>query len=182
MPFWRRSKQTTVDPDRQRREEIAPRVKAARGERQRRLVGQEDRVAKLERLLFEHDPIGINFEENDDEYRSEAETITLRLPEASTEAELLRIPMRSLCGGSASPLRDPRLATNGSPLKSGSCFMSHQLLNESRLQVSSRFPSPPDVKQPSQRFWSVATSVGADRNLSRIASATFTRNSEVSLI
>jgi len=43
-------------------------------------------------------------------------------------------------------------------------------------------PGSPEVKQAGQRFWSPTTSVGADRNLSRIASATFTRNSEVSLI
>jgi hypothetical protein len=91
MPFWRRSKQTPADSDRQWREEIAPRIKAATEERQRRLVGQEDTVAQLERLLFEDDPIGINFEENVDEYRAEAETITLRLPEATSEDELLRI-------------------------------------------------------------------------------------------
>jgi len=91
MPFWPRSKQTPDDPDWQWREEIAPRVKAAKEERQRRLSGQEERVAQLEKLLFENDPIGINFEENVDEYRAEAETITLRLPEATTEAELLRM-------------------------------------------------------------------------------------------
>jgi len=91
MSFWRRSKQPAADPDRQWREEIAPQVKAAKEERQRRLVGQENTVAQLEGLLFQHDPIGINFEENVDEYRTEAETITLRLPEATTEAELVRI-------------------------------------------------------------------------------------------
>jgi hypothetical protein len=92
VPFWRRSKQTLVDdPDRQWREEIAPRIKAAKDERQRRLVGQEDRVSSIERLLFDQDPIGINFVENTDEYQPEAETITLRLPEVSTKADLLRI-------------------------------------------------------------------------------------------
>lgn len=79
------------DPDKQWREEIAPRVRAAKKERERRLVGQEDRVARIERLIFDQDPIGINFGDNDDEYRPEAETITLRSPEASTETELLRI-------------------------------------------------------------------------------------------
>jgi hypothetical protein len=92
MSFWRRSKQTSVDdPDRQWLEEIAPRIRAAKEDRQRRLVGQQDRVASIERLLFDQDPIGINFAENTNEYRPEAETITLRLPEASTKAELLRI-------------------------------------------------------------------------------------------
>jgi hypothetical protein len=92
MRFWRRSKQNpSDDPDRLWRDQIAPQVKAAKEERRRLLVGQEDRVASLERLLFVLDPIGINFEENADEYLPEAETITLRLPEASTETELLRI-------------------------------------------------------------------------------------------
>jgi hypothetical protein len=80
-----------VDSDRQWLEEIAPRVQAAKEERERLLVGQEDMVAALEQLLFERDPIGINFEENADEYRLEAETITLRLPEAATEGDLCRI-------------------------------------------------------------------------------------------
>lgn len=91
MPFWHRSKKPSADSDRQWREEIAPRIKAAKEERQRRLVGQEETVAQLESLLFKDDPIGINFEENVDEYRAEAETITLRLPEATSEAELLCI-------------------------------------------------------------------------------------------
>ena len=73
------------------------------------LVGQEGIVASIECLLFEHDPIGIvldtgsedfgalqvalyerdgvmlSFETNSDEYRPEAETIVLRLPEANNE-------------------------------------------------------------------------------------------------
>jgi hypothetical protein len=48
-------------------------------------------VATIEALLFRHDPIGINFTHNPDEYRSEAETITLRLPEATTKDDLQRI-------------------------------------------------------------------------------------------
>jgi RNAse (barnase) inhibitor barstar len=91
MPFWRRSKQTSENPDRQWLEEIAPRVRAAQAQRQRLLVGQEDLVAQLERLLFRHDPVGLNFGENVDEYRPEVETITLRLPEVTNEADLLRI-------------------------------------------------------------------------------------------
>lgn len=48
-------------------------------------------MASIEDLLFRHDPVGINFDHNTDEYRSEAETITLRLPEAATEHDLRRI-------------------------------------------------------------------------------------------
>ena len=54
-------------------------------------MGQEDLVASIEELLFRHDPILINFGHNTDEYRPEAETITLRLPEAATEQDLQRI-------------------------------------------------------------------------------------------
>jgi hypothetical protein len=63
----------------------------ARQTRQQLLTGQEGLVASIEDLLFRHDPIGINFDHNTDEYRSEAETITLRLPEAATEHDLRRI-------------------------------------------------------------------------------------------
>lgn len=59
--------------------------------RQRLLSTQQDLVASLEALLFRHDPVGINFENNTDEYRPEAETIVLRLPEAVTERDLDRI-------------------------------------------------------------------------------------------
>ena len=36
------------------------------------------RREQVRTLLFERDPIGLNFESNTDEYRSEAETIALR--------------------------------------------------------------------------------------------------------
>lgn len=48
-------------------------------------------MAGIEELLFRHDPIGINLEHNTDEYRPEAETITRRLSEATTEHDLQRI-------------------------------------------------------------------------------------------
>ena len=79
------------DPGRQWREGIAPLIRARKEERQTRLVGQEDRVASIACLLFDQDPVRINFVDNTDEYRTEAETITLRLPQTSTKAELLRI-------------------------------------------------------------------------------------------
>jgi hypothetical protein len=91
VPRSPRRKPRPSDADVRWTDEIAPQIRAAKAERARRLVGQEDLVAQLERLLFERDPIGINFESNTDEYRPEAETITLRVPEARTEADLLRI-------------------------------------------------------------------------------------------
>lgn len=39
-------------------------------------------VAEVERLLYRHDPVGINFGDNPDEYSPEAQTIVARLPAA----------------------------------------------------------------------------------------------------
>jgi hypothetical protein len=39
-------------------------------------------LAKVEALLYRHDPIGIAFGDNLDEYRPEAESILARLPQA----------------------------------------------------------------------------------------------------
>ena len=50
-----------------------------------------DLLARDEALLFQHDPIGINFGSNTDEYRGEAETIVSRLPEATSEHDLTGI-------------------------------------------------------------------------------------------
>lgn len=89
MAAIRAGDRTTAD--RIWRWELAPMVRAAQEERATKLVGLEDLVASIERLLFEEDPIGINFDTNLDEYRAEAETITLRLGEASTDTDLLPI-------------------------------------------------------------------------------------------
>jgi hypothetical protein len=40
-------------------------------------------------LLFRHDPVGINFEDNTDEYETETETILPRLKACSSEGEML---------------------------------------------------------------------------------------------
>jgi hypothetical protein len=42
-------------------------------------------------ILFRHDPIGINFETNTDEYAPEVDTILPRLKEAASPNELRRI-------------------------------------------------------------------------------------------
>jgi hypothetical protein len=39
-------------------------------------------VTEMEALLYRHDPIGIAFGDNPDEYRPEAESIVARLPRA----------------------------------------------------------------------------------------------------
>ena len=72
-------------------EQFVPPIKAAAEERKRLVAGHEDIVAFVEALLFEEDPIGINFEENVDEYRPEAESITIRLREATSRGELRRM-------------------------------------------------------------------------------------------
>jgi hypothetical protein len=42
-------------------------------------------------LLFRHDPIGITFDTNTDEYGPEARTILPRLSECQSEADVLRV-------------------------------------------------------------------------------------------
>ena len=53
----------------------AAEIKADRERRKSLLQGYEQTVAEISRLLFISDPMGINFEENSDEYDVEAETI-----------------------------------------------------------------------------------------------------------
>ena len=60
-------------------------------ERRRLLAGKEAIAREIEALLFRHDPIGINFGGNADEYRPEAETIALRPPEARSVEDVRRI-------------------------------------------------------------------------------------------
>ncbi len=89
--WFRRRPQSPQASDQTWSEEIASKINAQAEDRRRRLVGQEEVVSFIEALLFETDPIGINFEENTDEYRPEAETIALRLSEAASEGDLRRI-------------------------------------------------------------------------------------------
>jgi hypothetical protein len=101
-------------------EEIRPRVEADRAERARLLVGKEELVSAIEALLFAADPIGINFEHNTDEYRPEAETIALRIPETATVDELHRIVFEEFVRWFGDP--DRRTDTSRSPGTSGSWF------------------------------------------------------------
>jgi hypothetical protein len=71
--------------------ELRADVVRARDVRRDGLVGRDELVASLEALLFRHDPIGLDFGDNIDEYRAEAETICLRWVEAASEADLQRI-------------------------------------------------------------------------------------------
>jgi hypothetical protein len=80
-----------AEADRHWREVIVPRVAAAKAERERLLVGREDLVSRVEALLFYEDPIGINFDTNTDEYLAEAQSIVIRLPEATSPDDAQRI-------------------------------------------------------------------------------------------
>ena len=51
----------------------------------------EDRFRELSALLFRVDPIGLNFEENTDEYDSEARTILPRLGACRTPEDVRRV-------------------------------------------------------------------------------------------
>ena len=48
-------------------------------------------IAEVERLLYRHDPVGINFGDNADEYRPEAESIVARLPLAGSVDDVRRL-------------------------------------------------------------------------------------------
>jgi hypothetical protein len=66
-------------------------VREAAQVRQERLAGREGEVGELAVVLFRHDPSGLNFETNVDEYRPEAETIALRRSEARSAVDVRRI-------------------------------------------------------------------------------------------
>jgi hypothetical protein len=91
MPRWfarRGERRADADAEWSR---IQAEIVRAKDERIRLVTGKESFVADLEAILFRHDPIGINFDDNTDEYRPEAETIAIRLPEARDERDLVRI-------------------------------------------------------------------------------------------
>ena len=47
--------------------------------------------SKVEEIFFRHDPIGINSEENKDEYDPEVSTILPRLKDAKSEEDVIKI-------------------------------------------------------------------------------------------
>jgi hypothetical protein len=51
----------------------------------------KDLLDEVSAILFRHDPIGINFEDNTDEYDSEAGTILPRLKVGMTVGEVQRV-------------------------------------------------------------------------------------------
>lgn len=53
--------------------------------------------SEVEEILFRHDPIGINFEDNTDEYDPEVDTILPRLKTAHSEEDVLDIIHEEFC-------------------------------------------------------------------------------------
>jgi hypothetical protein len=60
-------------------------------ERRRLKAEYGDLFDSLTALLFRHDPVGINFEINEDEYQTEMGTILPRLRRCHTENEVLQV-------------------------------------------------------------------------------------------
>ena len=56
-----------------------------------------DSYQKLEALLFEEDPIGINFDDNTDEYDPEVRTILPRLSSCVTAADVQSVVHEEFC-------------------------------------------------------------------------------------
>jgi hypothetical protein len=54
-------------------------------------VAYGDLFDATEQLLFRHDPIGINFDDNTDEYDPEVETILPRLNDCRSPEDVLRV-------------------------------------------------------------------------------------------
>jgi hypothetical protein len=60
-------------------------------ERRRLAESHGPLLAEVSAVLFRHDPIGINFEDNTDEYEAEASTILKRMGAATSPTEARRI-------------------------------------------------------------------------------------------
>ncbi len=57
----------------------------------------QDLMEKISKILFEEDPIGINFEENTDEYDTEARTIVPRLGNSKSIEDIQQILHEEFC-------------------------------------------------------------------------------------
>lgn len=57
----------------------------------------EGLYAEVEGILFEFDPMGINFEDSTDEYDPEVDTILPRLKTVNTETDVLHIVHEEFC-------------------------------------------------------------------------------------
>lgn len=77
MKWFSRAK---AHPDEQEWEQRKDAIRSASQLRFAQTATQRELVAEVSRILFEADPIAINFDSNTDEYDSEAETIVIGLP------------------------------------------------------------------------------------------------------
>lgn len=76
MKWLRRTRLSQEDKDWERKK---VEIDAAKRQRFAQTATQREIVTEVSRILFEADPIGINFESNTDEYDGEAETIVIGL-------------------------------------------------------------------------------------------------------
>jgi hypothetical protein len=72
-------------------EKTAKWIENERSSREKLRAEYADLFASVSAILFECDPIGINFDDNTDEYDAEAGSIIPRLRECSTESEVRRV-------------------------------------------------------------------------------------------
>lgn len=79
MKWFGRTKAPSAEQEWEQQKTV---IQAAKQSRFAQTVTQRDLVAEISGILFEADPIGINFESNTDEYDAEAETIVIALPRA----------------------------------------------------------------------------------------------------
>lgn len=85
MKWFRRTQASQADKDWER---TKVEIEAAKRRRFAQTATQRELVTEVSRILFEADPIGINFESNTDEYDAEAETIVIALPRARNADDL----------------------------------------------------------------------------------------------
>ena len=71
--------------------ELKAKLEASQAKRAEVKAKHPQLFQKLRESLFKHDPIGINFESNTDEYDPEAGTIIPRLSECASEADVLEV-------------------------------------------------------------------------------------------
>lgn len=71
--------------------ELIRRLELERFERDIIRAANPELFDRVTALLFRHDPMGINFESNTDEYEAETGTILRRMPAAATVADVERI-------------------------------------------------------------------------------------------
>lgn len=70
---------------------------STREERKRLKKEYSDLFARTSAALFKHDPMGINFEDNTDEYDPEAATILPRLRECHSAEDVRKIIHQEFC-------------------------------------------------------------------------------------